>query len=93
MRRCRVVDGPISSLGWLRVAVLRPCNHPAQSYVSGVLPASEKSTTDNAIDREESRTPTYNNNNNKNDYNTSVQYKKWDTGAFPVPRDTLRLSF
>ena len=66
MRRCRVVDGPISSLGWLRVAVLRPCNHPAQSYVSGVLPASEKSTTDNAIDREESRTPTYNNNNNKN---------------------------
>ena len=73
MRRCRVVDGPISSLGWLRVAVLRPCNHPAQSYVSGVLPASEKSTTDNAIDREESRTPTYNNNNNnevwKNDYN------------------------
>jgi len=65
MRRCRVVDGPISSLGWLRVAVLRPCNHPAQSYVSGVLPASEKSTTDNAIDREESRTPTYNNNNNE----------------------------
>ena len=52
--------------------------------LSGVQPASEKSTTDNAIDREESRTPTY----------TIIIEKlyKWDTGAFPVPRDILRFS-